>query len=66
MDNSTVAKVAYWQDQHREAGRMLNWEFRTMDGSWFDYYDGDDWSYVSAWQKRQAYCYRQIQRHRGF
>jgi hypothetical protein len=68
MDQNTADKIEYWQKQHREAGLMLCWWFKTCGetGHWYDYYSGDDWSYVKAWQERQAYCYRHIVRHRGF
>lgn len=60
--------IEFWQNQHREAGLMLCGTFKSLgeQGHWLDYYSGSDFAYVKAWQERQAYCYRQILRHRRF
>lgn len=62
MDQGTGDKVVFWQGMHREAGRMLN----VMLMPDFNYYSADDHAYIVAWQRRQALCYRQVVRHRGF
>lgn len=68
MSEDVADKIVFWQDAHREAGQVLCGRMKVWgeSGHWLDYYSGQDWAYVKAWQERQAYCYRQIVRHRGF
>lgn len=54
-------KVTYWQGMHFEAGQMLCHMHAIPD-----YFSAADYAYIKAWQERQAYCYRQVTRWRGF
>lgn len=65
IDSKTADKIEFWQGQHAEAGRMLiSWLMYSP--ATVDYYSADDHAYIVAWQMRQAFCYRQVVRHRGF